>query len=739
VTEQHPDFIGKYEVIRRIGRGGMGTVYLGRHPEMDRFVAIKVLRDPLFDEELLQRFFREARSAGNLRHENIVTVYDVDQYDRQPFMAMEYVDGTPLSEVIRHRQPLTLGDKLSYIEQICSGLYYAHSKGIIHRDIKPANLMVDRNGVIRILDFGIARVEGSGMTSDGSMIGTLNYMSPEQMLGRPVDYRSDIFAVGAVSYELLAYQQAFSGTLETGLLQKLPYEDPPSLMELSPGLPPEVEQVVLRALAKRPEDRFPDLGVARTAIREIRRSLDPAIEATIIATRRKSPRVDAVATPASSAERRELLERRARQIAVHREAARIALNRQDLDRAIAACEDALTLDPDDAEALRLLSQIQQAQQHRDQESKERHELERTVRQRIADVDLRLNKGDVAGAVAAAEQALALDPHNSGVVALLPRVRQAAAAAGVPLRFDPIPKELERDSRRYRPIWANIGLFTGLVTLVAAVAFAVVWWISDTDISRVPDQAVVSPTPEIVPALPPAPSPTPAPQPPTPVLAPPSPISTPANPSPAPRPAPTPTPAPAAIPAPIPTPKPAPIPAPVPAPPVLTPVPTPLPAIPIPVPAPPVPTPVPTPVPAPSVPVPTPPSPAPSPSTPTPLAREGPGIMKALNRYQDAYRDRSVKALQAVYPSLPRETGQKLDRTFRDCRAYEVTFLSPQIFLNPEDPGHATVQVQTTYACQPRTAQPVQPATVQEVFQLRKIEDGLWVINSAGIMDSGLRR
>jgi serine/threonine protein kinase len=148
----------------------MGTVYLARDPDLDRLVAIKVLRDPLLDEELLERFFREARAAAKLRHENLITIYDVGQHDHQPFMAMEYIDGTTLAGVIAERQPLPLAEKLSYIEQICAGLHCAHREGIIHRDVKPANLMLDRHRVIRILDLGIARIEGFSFVSKEGIV-----------------------------------------------------------------------------------------------------------------------------------------------------------------------------------------------------------------------------------------------------------------------------------------------------------------------------------------------------------------------------------------------------------------------------------------------------------------------------------------------------------------------------------------------------------------------------------------
>jgi serine/threonine protein kinase len=184
-------------------------------------------------------------------------------------MVMEFIDGESLAEIIRNRINVPIADKLSYLEQICAGLHFAHRCGIIHRDIKPANVMVDKEGMVRILDFGIARIEGSVMTQGGALIGSVNYMSPEQMLGRQIDHRSDIFSVGSLAYELISYQQAFKGGLNDGLLQRLPNEHPPSLSELCPGLPAGLEGVIVRALQKAPEDRFEDLAEMREALLDI--------------------------------------------------------------------------------------------------------------------------------------------------------------------------------------------------------------------------------------------------------------------------------------------------------------------------------------------------------------------------------------------------------------------------------------------------------------------------------------
>jgi serine/threonine protein kinase len=367
-----PQWIGRYEVLRRLGRGGIGVVYLGRDPDLDRHVAIKVLSDSFVEDELLQRFFREAKATASLRHENLVTVYQVGEHDHQPFIAMEYVDGTTLAEIIRQKQPRPVAQKLVFIEQICAGLHHAHRSGIVHRDIKPANVMVDSQGVIRILDFGIARVANSGMTTDGALIGSLNYMSPEQMIGRPVDYRSDIFSVGSLAYELLTYHQAFPGTMNDGLLHRLCNEDPAPFADVRPGLPEDLEAIVFRALAKRPDDRFASLDELRTAIRNSRRGVNSELQLeTIVIPSHDRPKTATTRPPSSSQNRRELFERRARQNAVHRDAALAALTRGDLDAAVAACEDALTLDPDDADASQILLEIRQKKEQRDEESKAR--------------------------------------------------------------------------------------------------------------------------------------------------------------------------------------------------------------------------------------------------------------------------------------------------------------------------------------------------------------------------------
>jgi serine/threonine-protein kinase len=275
-------FIGRYQVLEKIGEGGMGSLYLARDPAIDRLVAIKLLRRGFDTESLRERFAREARAAGRLRHPNIVTIFDVGEHDGDPFIAMEFLAGETLGELIRHGAGLSLSRRLKLLEELCDGLAYAHRAGLVHRDVKPANLMVDAEGVLKILDFGIVRVGESGMTQAGVLVGTINYMAPEQVLGTGVDHRSDIFAVGLVAYELLSGKQAFAGTMKDGLLKRIPNAEIQPLSELVPGLDPDVVLIVDHALKKEPGDRYQELARMRNDLTRARQRIEIAEEQAAI-------------------------------------------------------------------------------------------------------------------------------------------------------------------------------------------------------------------------------------------------------------------------------------------------------------------------------------------------------------------------------------------------------------------------------------------------------------------------
>ena len=205
------DRIGRFETVRLLGRGGMGEVYLARDPLIDRLVAVKLL-SAAFDGRSRDRFTREARAAGRLAHDNVVTVFDVGEHRDRPFIAMEYVPGETLGALMRRRPSPPRGELLRLIQDACSGLAYAHRSGVVHLDVKPDNLICRDDGRLKILDFGLARVVAVDETQTRHSAGTLRYMSPEQLNGGNVDHRSDVFAIGCVLYEVLTGQPAFGST-----------------------------------------------------------------------------------------------------------------------------------------------------------------------------------------------------------------------------------------------------------------------------------------------------------------------------------------------------------------------------------------------------------------------------------------------------------------------------------------------------------------------------------------------
>ena len=280
---QLPSRISRYEIKTLIGAGGMGALYLARdtNPNTNRLVAVKLLNATLDSVELRDRFGREARALAALNHPNIVDIYDSGEFQGSPFIVMEYVRGETLAEKIKRKAPMSLAQKLKLMTELCSGLAHAHEAGIIHRDIKPANLMVDQHGRLKILDFGIARVAegtrfGMQMTQLNVRIGTPGYMSPEQVEGGEIDRRSDIFAAGAVCYELLAYREAFTGANTRQVENSVLEARPARLISLVPDLDPAIEAIVSKALAKDPRDRFQEAAAFEDALERQRWKLGPA-------------------------------------------------------------------------------------------------------------------------------------------------------------------------------------------------------------------------------------------------------------------------------------------------------------------------------------------------------------------------------------------------------------------------------------------------------------------------------
>jgi serine/threonine-protein kinase len=252
--------LGKYEITGVLGKGGMGTVYQGIDPVIERTVALKTIRKELLEdgqgEGMVERFKNEARAAGRLNHPGIVAIYDYGEDEDVSFIAMEYVNGCGLNEFFReHNKNIPLGDVVSIMLQLLAALDYAHEQGVIHRDIKAANLLITSDGKLKITDFGIARLDTSNLTLVGSIIGTPNSMAPEQFMGLQTDRRSDVFSAGVVFYEMLTGQRPFVGSMET-MASKVCYEveAPPST--LNPDLPLAFDMVSAKSLTKLQDDRY---------------------------------------------------------------------------------------------------------------------------------------------------------------------------------------------------------------------------------------------------------------------------------------------------------------------------------------------------------------------------------------------------------------------------------------------------------------------------------------------------
>lgn len=297
-----PQTLGRYQIIAELGRGAMGTVYHGMDPTIERPVALKVLNADLPDEsleEIKSRFLREAKSAGRLNHPNIVTVYEFGEAGGTAFIAMEFLEGRSLLQLLRGER-LPFAGIAALIAQIADALDYAHRFGVVHRDVKPANIMVSPQGVAKITDFGIAHLQSSAMTNAGAMLGSPRYMAPEHVLGKKIDGRADIFSLGTVLYEMLAKRTPFEiGDSSTifSLMQRIVTDPAPPLAETAPDAPPAFQLILSRALAKKPEDRYQRAGEFAEDLRNFESLRPPA---TMPAAVPRAPVMAAAAQPAAT-------------------------------------------------------------------------------------------------------------------------------------------------------------------------------------------------------------------------------------------------------------------------------------------------------------------------------------------------------------------------------------------------------------------------------------------------------
>ena len=275
--------IAKYEILEKIAEGGFGVVYRARDPFIKRQVAIKTCS--VANEEMARRFYREAEIAGRFDHPNVTIVHDFGVEGQLAYLVQEYLTGEDLLAKIRRRDPLPIADKVGWLLQIASGLAYAHSKDVIHRDIKPANLRVLEDGSVKILDFGIAKLISGAtqLTQKGIAVGTLGYLSPEQLRDQELDARTDIFSFGVVAYELITYQKPFPARQLSVLMEEILQREPPPISTLAADCPPALEGVVRRCLAKDRAERYQSFEEVIFALEGVRRVLgSPAPGATAV-------------------------------------------------------------------------------------------------------------------------------------------------------------------------------------------------------------------------------------------------------------------------------------------------------------------------------------------------------------------------------------------------------------------------------------------------------------------------
>jgi serine/threonine protein kinase len=272
-AEPDPRQVGRYELLEKIGTGGMGIVYRGRDTVIGRPVAVKMLvSDVDISNEARERFFREARAAGQLTHRNIITIYDFGEESGRAYIVMELLTGESLASLMTRQDRLALEHQIEIMARVCEGLAFAHSRGIVHRDVKPANLFVTGDGQIKILDFGVARIASSKLTQSGLIVGTPDYMSPEQVTGAAVDARSDVFAAGAVFYQLLSGRKPFAAKRLPDVLHNVILETPATLSE--DDAPAELVAIVMKALEKEPDQRYQHMVEMLTSLTRFRQTWD---------------------------------------------------------------------------------------------------------------------------------------------------------------------------------------------------------------------------------------------------------------------------------------------------------------------------------------------------------------------------------------------------------------------------------------------------------------------------------
>ena len=434
--------IGKYDIAGVLGRGGMGVVYRAIDSHLGREVAIKTLTEGIkSDSDMLARFYDEGRKTGSFKHPNIVTVFELGDDKGIPYIVMELVDGDPLDKLISSEEKLSLVERLKIIEAVCSALGYAHRHNVVHRDVKPANIYVQPDGRVKLLDFGIARLEEKksqdlSLTRPGHIIGTVPYMAPERLRDKPLDRRSDIFAAGVVLYQLVSGELPFAGD-EVVLMQKILNEPHPPLSVKCKVCPPSLDAIVDRALAKSPDDRYStademaaDLTTTIAEIQEEQaQELLPEAKRLIEANdllRARAALQQLLKIQSKHPEARELLADIQRQLSLRLREERIQqikqqaeglLDEKEFDKSLAILDEGLELDTGNQELIKLRQRVEKAK-----------EKQERIREFLRQADSARREGDYQAAISAVRKALKVDKSNSKGMALVNLLTKEAQEA-----------------------------------------------------------------------------------------------------------------------------------------------------------------------------------------------------------------------------------------------------------------------------------------------------------------------
>jgi len=393
--------IGRYEILDVLGQGSMGVVYKCRDTVLNRYVALKTMNLGLsYNPDLKERFYREGKTLGTLNHTNIVSVYELNEFGATCYIVMEYLEGTSLDQLIDDHQELATMTKLEIIRQTCNGVIFAHEKGVIHRDLKPANIFLREDGLIKILDFGVAKLATSKMTKSGVILGTVAYMAPEQLMGETIDERADLFSIGAIMYELFSYQKPFAGDTITQVMGSIINTRPGEIK----GVDKSINFLIQHALEKERDRRYQTVKELRTNVEQLlefekkkrirsRNIIDKTITSQIQDVKVQLKKIELI-----KEEIREQLDK-----------AQLALKEDRFEDAIRAAELVLKRDNAHQKAEKILAHAKKYQELKKEE--EKHKL-RWIHDRLSEAQEAMDNEHHMHACELCESILKVDDQNS---------------------------------------------------------------------------------------------------------------------------------------------------------------------------------------------------------------------------------------------------------------------------------------------------------------------------------------